>query len=147
MVHLTKLARASLRPVWAHFLVGWVNDDDVACITKESISGIQGITLNPTDAPASGAEAVFIKLNNEELIAIEYREMGPYNTWATGLTAYRLSVNDPYVRRDDLPILEAEALNWWSFIRQGESELITDVTEAGIRIRSRGNGEIWLSVE
>ena len=139
--------KAKAMPMWEQFLVGWVDYDDVACITKESISGIQGITLNPTDAPAAGAEAVFIKLNDEELIAIEYRETGPYNTWATGLTAYRLNVNLPYVRRDDLPAVEAEALNWWGFIRQGGVELITDVTEAGIRIRSKGNGEIWLTVE
>lgn len=132
--------------MWEQFLVDWVEDGDVACLTKESFSGIQGITLNPTDAPGSGAEAVFIKLTGEELIAIEYRERGPYNTWVTGLTAYRLNVNEPNVMRDDLPILEAEALSWWGFIRQGESELITDVTELGFRIASPGDGAVMLSI-
>ena len=132
--------------MWEQFLVGWVDTDDVACITRESITGTQGITLNPTDNPASGPEAVMIRINSEELIVIEYREVGPYSSWKTGLTAYRVDVNGSQYRCDSCNQLESEALNWWGFIRQGGSEIITDVVHQGVRIRSLGGGRVQLSV-
>lgn len=107
--------------MWEQFLVGWVDQDDVACITKESISGNQAITLNATDNPGVGAEAVMIRLSSEELIVIEYRDVGVFSTWETGLTAHRLNVNAAAYRCDSCDPLEAEALNWRGFIRQGGS--------------------------
>jgi hypothetical protein len=77
---------------------------------------------------------------------IEYRAVGPYSAWKTGLTAYRVNVNGEQYRCDSCNQLESEALNWWGFIRQGGNEIITDVTFAGVRIKHLGGGRVALSI-
>lgn len=137
--------KAKAITMWESFLVGWVEDDDVACATKERITSEQEITLNAIDNPASGPEAAMIRLNADELIVIEYRDLGPYSSWKTGLTAYRVNVNAPHYRCDSCDQLESEAKNWWGYIRQAGSEFITDVSYEGIRIRSLGGGRVLIS--
>lgn len=55
-------------------------------------------------------------------------------------------MNRAAYRCDNCNPLEAEAQNWWGFIRQNGSEFISDVTFAGVRIKHLGGGKFALSI-
>lgn len=77
---------------WLRWLAGWLDDSQVACVTKESITDAY-FEIEPINAVNGKLESVVIKLSNTKAIVIESRRFDPYFDRLTrnsknGLIAY-----------------------------------------------------------
>jgi M6 family metalloprotease-like protein len=57
---------------WLRWLAGWLDDDQIACLTKEDVAG-QYFELTPVNAVGGETEALVIKLSDTKAVVVESR--------------------------------------------------------------------------
>jgi M6 family metalloprotease-like protein len=77
---------------WLRWLAGWLNDDQVACITKEQVTD-NYFELHPINQVEGKVESLVIKLSETKAVVVESRRFDPYfdrktNHSKTGLLVY-----------------------------------------------------------
>lgn len=137
--------------MWQGFVKGWYGENEILCLEAKDLPvGGRDITLNSMDNFGDGYESVMVKLNEEELIVIEWRTPGKYNhRGKSEMTAYRVNVNGKNVLCEPgwgCDPDQAEKDNWWGYIRENGSLTITNsVAFGGVRITVKGPGTISLT--
>lgn len=118
---------------WEAFLLDWWGDDHLACLGVEDLEE-ESFTFEIESLDRHGIEVkghrnLMVRLNEEEVIVIEYRTDGPYSDLPEefqGITAYHINVNSPQFRCDqgceDLTIEEYDERNFWRYIRDPQTE-------------------------
>lgn len=112
---------------WEVFLLDWWNEDHLACIEFDDLDEpfvFEIDSLDQNGILTEGAKNLMIRLNNEEIIVIEYRTNGPFSDLPKelhGVTAYIVNVNKPNYRCDigceDLSLEERESRNYWRYLK------------------------------
>lgn len=138
---------------WEAFLNGWFAEDEVLCLDKSLLSGDTIIDMSSIDDFGPRKEAVMVKIDADQMVVIERRTRGPFQTGCTncrekmepGFTAYRINVNAASYRDDMDPA--AETKNFWSYIReQGSPVIRTSVEFQGLKITKLSETVIKLSL-
>lgn len=138
---------------WEAFLNGWFDNNEVLCLTKESLNQDVFISLDTIDNFGAGKESVMIRLNSEELIVIERRGPGPFTTLCStcyrpteaGFTAYKVNVNASYYRNDSDP--NGDSSNFWSYLGTQGKPVITNFVEySGVKITRVSETQVKISV-
>jgi hypothetical protein len=138
---------------WEAFLNGWFAEDEVLCLDKSLLSGDTIIDMSSIDDFGPKKEAVMVKIDSDQIVVIERRTRGPFQTGCTncrqkmepGFTAYRINVNAASYRDDMDPT--AETKNFWSYIReQGSPVIKTSVEFQGLKITKLSETVIKLSL-
>lgn len=62
---------------WLRWLVGWLDDSQVACVTKESITDAY-FEIDPINAVNGKLESVVIRLSGTKAVVIESRRLDPH---------------------------------------------------------------------
>ena len=62
---------------WLRWLAGWLDDDQIACVTKESITD-DYFELKPINTVSGDVESVVIKLSDTKVVVVESRRFDPY---------------------------------------------------------------------
>ena len=107
---LPELSRDSLTysfsaaiPAWELFLMGWMDDSQVHCITDDDLASEQQIVLTPLELEGGERKAVVLNLSNlDEVLIVESRRPVGYTEWASsdsGLLVYR--ANPALAKQDD----------------------------------------------
>lgn len=110
---------------WEAFLLGWWDEKQLSCIGIEDIEEpliFEFDSLDRTGFNGRGQNSLIIRMNDDEVIVIDYRTDGPMSDLPTewhGITAYNINVNTPQYRCDDcnVPLIEYEARNFWRYLK------------------------------
>ena len=112
---------------WEAFLLDWWNEDHLACVDVDDLDEPLVFEIDSLDRngiAVEGPKNLMIRLNQEEIIVIEYRTDGPFSTLPLdyqGITAYHINVNKPQFRCDqgceNLTIEEYDAKNFWRYLK------------------------------
>ena len=138
---------------WEAFLNGWFAEDEILCLDKSLLSGETIIEMSSIDEFGPKKEAVIVKIDSDQIVVIELRTRGPFQTGCTncrqkmepGFTAYRVNVNAASYRDDMDPA--AESKNFWSYIReQGSPVIRTSVEFQGLKITKLSETVIKLNL-
>lgn len=79
---------------WHRFLLGWLNDIEVSCLSKETLTQ-QQILLKPLNAKSAGTKVVMIPLSNKKSLLIENRRASTFDKlqkFEEGTLAYLVDV-------------------------------------------------------
>jgi M6 family metalloprotease-like protein len=79
---------------WHRFLLGWLNNSQVRCLSKDSLTQ-QQITLSPLSTKSSTTKIVMIPLNSKQALAIEVRRASTFDKLLKteeGTLVYRVDV-------------------------------------------------------
>ncbi len=79
---------------WHRFLLGWLNDKEVSCLSKETLTQ-QQILLKPLNAKSAGTKVVMIPLSNKKSLLIENRRASTFDKlqkFEEGTLAYLVDV-------------------------------------------------------
>jgi M6 family metalloprotease-like protein len=79
---------------WHRFLLGWLNDNEVSCLSKETLTQ-QQILLKPLNAKSAGTKVVMIPLSNKKSLLIEIRRASTFDKlqkFEEGTLAYLVDV-------------------------------------------------------
>jgi len=79
---------------WHRFLLGWFNDTEVSCLSKEALTQ-QQILLSPLNTKSAGTKVVMIPLNNKKSLLIEVRRASTFDKlqkFEEGALAYLVDV-------------------------------------------------------
>ena len=68
---------------WLRWLAGWLDDDQVACVTKQDISD-NYYELHPINEVAGEVESLVIKLSDTKVVVVESRRFDPKFDISTG---------------------------------------------------------------
>ena len=63
---------------WHRFLLGWLNDNEVNCLSKDSLTQ-QQILLSPLNTKSAGTKVVMIPLSNKKSLLIEVRRASTFD--------------------------------------------------------------------
>jgi M6 family metalloprotease-like protein len=63
---------------WHRFLLGWLNDTEVSCLSKDSLTQKQ-ILLSPLNTKSAGTKVVMIPLSNKKSLLIEVRRASTFD--------------------------------------------------------------------
>ncbi len=138
---------------WESFLNGWFGEDEVLCLDKSLLTGETTIEMSSIDDFGPKKEAVMVKIDEDQLVVIELRTRGPFQTGCTncrekmepGFTAYRVNVNAAHYRDDMDP--NSEAKNFWAYIRENGSAVFKNSVEfQGLKITKLTDKVIKLSL-
>lgn len=138
---------------WESFLNGWFAEDEILCLDKSLLSGDTIVDMSSIDDFGPNKEAVMVKIDSDQIVVIERRTRGPFQTGCTncrekmepGFTAYRINVNAASYRDDMDPA--AETKNFWSYLReQGSPVIKTSVEFQGLKITKLSETVIKLSL-
>lgn len=114
---------------WEAFQLDWWDENHLACIDLEDLEEAFTFKLDSLDMNGivhKGHKNLMIRLNEEEIVVIEYRTDGPFSDLPKevhGITAYHINVNQPQFRCDaceNLTIEQYEAMNFWRYIRDSQ---------------------------
>jgi hypothetical protein len=136
---------------WEGFRAGWYSDQEIACISKDSIKSGITMSLNSLDKLGNGLEGLIVALSDEEEIVIEYRTSGRYSYLPATLTAYHLNINKPGYRCDSCNQVVAESKSWWGYLRDSK-KLAGNWTAnqtrsfSGVKITHLGSGRIRVTI-
>lgn len=137
---------------WEAFLAGWFGDAEVLCLDASKFTGKATLRLSSIDVFGSNPEVVFVKLSDEELVAIELRTDGLFTRLkdardinaSSALTAYKVNVNAENYRNDSDP--ESESKNFWSYIRDAGSVSINKAQYKNLSIYKLGDNQVGLEI-
>jgi M6 family metalloprotease-like protein len=79
---------------WHRFLLGWLNDNEVSCLSKETLTQ-QQILLKPLNTKSAGTKVVMIPLSNKKSLLIENRRASTFDKlqkFEEGTLAYLVDV-------------------------------------------------------
>jgi M6 family metalloprotease-like protein len=79
---------------WHRFLLGWLNNSQVRCLSKDSLTQ-QQITLSPLSTKSTTTKIVMIPLNSKQALAIEVRRASTFDKLLKteeGTLVYRVDV-------------------------------------------------------
>lgn len=143
---------------WEAFLAGWFGAEEIVCLDAASLRNPVHITMSSLDRMESKPVSVMVRLSDEELLVIERRSSGRYSDFATAtnyrgqlkdldhFTAYRVNVNDPYVRVDGRHFNDIGP-NFWSYVlEKGQLRIKTSVTYKGVNLKVVGSHQVSLSL-
>jgi M6 family metalloprotease-like protein len=63
---------------WHRFLLGWLNDKEVSCLSKDTLTQ-QQILLSPLNTKSAGTKVVMIPLSNKKSLMIEARRASTFD--------------------------------------------------------------------
>lgn len=63
---------------WHRFLLGWLNDKEVSCLSKDTLTQ-QQILLSPLNTKSAGTKVVMIPLSNKKSLMIEVRRASTFD--------------------------------------------------------------------
>jgi M6 family metalloprotease-like protein len=63
---------------WHRFLLGWLNDKEVSCLSKDTLTQ-QQILLSPLNTKSAGTKVVVIPLGNKKSLLIEVRRASTFD--------------------------------------------------------------------
>ena len=63
---------------WHRLLLGWLNDNEVSCLSKDSLPQ-QQILLSPLNTKSTGTKVVMIPLSNKQSLVVELRRASTYD--------------------------------------------------------------------
>lgn len=76
---------------WLRFMKGWLPDDQVHCMTRETLRSTQ-IMLAPLDSTREGIKSALVRLNDEQILVVESRRPTSFDCTSTfpnrGVLAY-----------------------------------------------------------
>ncbi len=110
---------------WEAFVLGWWDENHLACISDEKLTEPFTFELDSLDANGASIEGpknLMIPMSDEEILVIEYRTDGPFSDIPKqrhGITAYFINVNHPQFRCDgcdDLTQEEYDERNFWYYL-------------------------------
>jgi hypothetical protein len=110
---------------WEAFILGWWDENHLACISEEKLSEPFVFELDSLDENGitrEGPKNLMIPMNDEEILVIEYRTDGPFSDLPEqrhGIMAYYINVNHPQFRCDgcdDLSQEEYDERNFWFYL-------------------------------
>lgn len=143
---------------WEAFLAGWFGADEIVCLEAASLRDPVHITLSSLDRMEGKPVSVMVRLSEEELLVIERRGSGRYSDFASALnyggqlkdlnhfTAYRVNVNDPYVRVDGRDFADIGP-NFWSYVLEdGQLRIRRSVTYKDVTVSVVGTHQVRLTV-
>jgi len=126
---------------WDALIMGWSNEEDVYCISKESVNKTT-LTLSPLDRKQEGLKSVMVKLNDHQVLVFESRrpEKWSKNRYfnANGLMAYLV---DTKVINDR----EGESSNQ-ELTRTGRYLYVDEIMKSADRFFKAPNGDASLIV-
>ena len=126
---------------WDALIMGWSNEEDVYCISKESVNKTT-LTLSPLDRKQEGLKSVMVKLNDHQVLVFESRrpEKWSKNRYfnANGLMAYLV---DTKVINDR----EGESSNQ-ELTRTGRYLYVDEIVKSADRFFKAPNGDSSLIV-
>jgi len=112
---------------WEAFLLDWWDENHLACIDIEDLNEpfiFQLDSLDQNGILIEGHKNLMIRLNDEEIVVIEYRTDGPFSDLPKeyqGITAYHININQPQFRCDvgceNLTLEEYDNRNFWRYIK------------------------------
>jgi len=90
-------------PAWELFLMGWLDDDQIHCITSKDLDSKQQVTLTPMEIAGGERKAMVLNLlSTDEILIVESRRPVGYTEWnkaESGLLVYR--ANPALIKQDD----------------------------------------------
>ena len=142
---------------WEAFMAGWFDAQEIVCLEPASLSEPVNITMSPLDLMENKPLSVMVRLSDEEILVIERRSSGKYSDIARAtnyggqlkdlnhFTAYRVNVNDPYVRVDGRDFADI-GLNFWSYVLEnGQLRITRSISYEGVTIKVVGSHQVSLS--
>ena len=138
---------------WEAFMSGWFGNDEIICLDATKLSQSALVSLSSIDTFGKGPEAVFVKLSNQELVAIEYRKNGKFTNLnnaaeirnSSAMTAYRVDVNAEAYRNDADP--NGDTKNFWWFLRdQGGVNILKSTAYKNLKITRSADNQVKLEV-
>lgn len=63
---------------WHRFLLGWLNNKEVSCLSKDTLTQ-QQILLSPLNTKSAGTKVVMIPLSNKKSLMIEHRRASTFD--------------------------------------------------------------------
>ena len=94
----SNLAFSAALPAWELFLMGWLNDDQVHCVTSKDLGSSQRAILTPLEIQGGQRKAIVVETGSEEVIVVESRRAVGYTEWdsdSSGLLVYRVNPDLP----------------------------------------------------
>ena len=89
-------------PAWELFLMGWLDDSQVHCVTSKDLTGTKRAILTPLEIQGRERKAIVVETGSDEIIVVESRRPTGYTEWDkanSGLLVYR--ANPDLLAQDD----------------------------------------------
>jgi hypothetical protein len=138
---------------WEAFMSGWFGTDEILCLDATKLPPNALVTLSSIDTFGIGPEVVFVKLSNQELVAIEYRKNGKFTNLdkaaeirnSTAMTAYRVDVNAEAYRNDSDP--NGDTKNFWWYLRdEGRINILNSTIYKNLKITRSADDQVKLEL-
>jgi Excalibur calcium-binding domain len=138
---------------WEAFMSGWFGTDEILCLDATKLPPNALVTLSSIDTFGIGPEVVFVKLSNQELVAIEYRKNGKFTNLdkaaeirnSTAMTAYRVDVNAEAYRNDSDP--NGDTKNFWWYLRdEGRINILNSTIYKNLKITRSADNQVKLEL-
>ena len=79
---------------WEQFLVGWMEDSQVHCVTPSKLDQEQTVILTPLEIYGGERRALIVPISDSDVLVVESRRPIGYSKWkseSTGLLAYTVN--------------------------------------------------------
>lgn len=144
---------------WEAFLVGWFDDEDINCISKDNLSIPRNIKIDSIDqyGASGGPKSIMIPLNETKILVIEYRTTGEFSKLRRdrmGIISYVVDVSKKSLYPGGPENqLDLDKVNFW-FHLYSDNESLNPVFDLGdyyiydgVRVEIIGEGIVEVSLE